>query len=150
MLGRRLKQLRKEKKLSQEGLAKVLQISRATYAQYEIDRRIPEYGTLEKLADFYGVSLDYLVGRSDERSIVASPVEEEKVDPDKIIAEKLLSYLHSGLTNEEIRKRMDFIVDIFTLGEAHANEYLDFVRAELIKQKRLAAPPSISVEVKGP
>jgi transcriptional regulator with XRE-family HTH domain len=139
MLGQRLKELRKEKKLSQEGLAKVLQLSRATYAQYEIDRRIPEYGTLEKMADYYGVSIDFLVGRSDERTIEA-PVQEEKVDPDKIIAEKLLSYLHQGFTNEEIKKRMDFILDVFTLNDEKSDEWIDFVRDQLIKQKRLTPP----------
>lgn len=41
----------------------MLHLSRGTYAQYEIDRRVPEYATLEKLADFFEVSIDYLVGR---------------------------------------------------------------------------------------
>lgn len=70
MIGKRLKKLREEKKLSQEELSNLLKISRPTYAQYEIDRRIPEYGTLEKIADFHEVSLDYLVGRSDYRYII--------------------------------------------------------------------------------
>lgn len=137
MIGQRLKQLRKEKKLSQEGLSKVLQISRATYAQYEIDRRIPEYGTLEKIADYYCVSIDFLVGRSDERTFEVPPDQEEEIDPDKIIAEKLLSYLHQGFTNAEIKKRMDFILDVFTLNDEKSDEWIDFVREQLIKQKRL-------------
>jgi transcriptional regulator with XRE-family HTH domain len=63
MLGERLIKLRKSRKLTQQQIADKLHLSRGTYAQYEIDRRVPEYVTLEKLADFFEVSLDYLVGR---------------------------------------------------------------------------------------
>lgn len=63
MLGERLTRLRKSRKLTQQQVADMLHLSRGTYAQYEIDRRVPEYATLEKLADFFEVSIDYLVGR---------------------------------------------------------------------------------------
>lgn len=65
MFPERLVELRKSKKLTQQELADKLNISRATYAQYEIGRRKPDYETLEKLADFYKVSIDYLLGRTD-------------------------------------------------------------------------------------
>lgn len=68
MLGERLTALRKEWNLTQESLAEVLHITRSTLAQYEIDRRIPEYLTLERLANFFDVSIDYLVGRVDLRN----------------------------------------------------------------------------------
>jgi transcriptional regulator with XRE-family HTH domain len=70
MIGKRLRQLRNEKKISQEELSRLINISRPTYAQYEIDRRVPEYNTLERLADYFNVSLDYLVGRSEYRSLM--------------------------------------------------------------------------------
>lgn len=63
MLGERLIKLRKSRKLTQQQIADKLHLSRGTYAQYEIDRRVPEYATLEKMADFFEVSIDYLVGR---------------------------------------------------------------------------------------
>lgn len=63
MLGERLVQLRKAKKLTQQQIADKLHLTRGTYAQYEINRRVPEYATLEKLADFFEVSIDFLVGR---------------------------------------------------------------------------------------
>jgi transcriptional regulator with XRE-family HTH domain len=79
MIGDRLKKLREEQKVTQIKLAEILNISRDTYAQYEIDRRVPEYGTLEKLADYFDVSLDYLVGRSNYRHIIRSGEELERV-----------------------------------------------------------------------
>ena len=66
MLGERLVELRKRKGLTQEEFSSLLNISRATYAQYEIDRRQPDYETLEKIADSHKVSTDYLLGRTDD------------------------------------------------------------------------------------
>lgn len=62
MLGKRLTELRKEKGLSQEQLANMLSMSRSTYAQYEVDRREPDFDTLKKLAQFFACSTDYLLG----------------------------------------------------------------------------------------
>jgi hypothetical protein len=86
---------------------------------------------LNKIADLFGVSIDYLLGRTDEDG----KTEEETPDANKIVAEKLLSYLHQGLTNDEIRARMDFVLDVFTLEEKHANEWLDFVRTQIKKKQ---------------
>lgn len=135
------KKLRTKKGWTQEEIAERLGVSRPSIAGYESKDRVPRKEMLNKIADLFGVSIDYLLGRTDEPD-----QQEEKSDPDKIIAEKLLSYLHQGFSNEEIRKRMDFILDVFTLGEAHSNEFIDFVRSELIKQKRLVPP---NVESKG-
>jgi transcriptional regulator with XRE-family HTH domain len=66
ILGQRLKQLRKQRGLSQQEVANRLKINRVTYSQYEVNRRQPDYETLNKIADFYQVSLDYLVGRTDD------------------------------------------------------------------------------------
>ena len=61
----RLIQLRKEKRLSQEALAKKLEIGSRAYQYYESGERLPRLDVLLKLADFFSVSLDYLAGRSD-------------------------------------------------------------------------------------
>lgn len=63
MFGDRLKQLRKQKKLRQEDIANKLGIARTTYAMYEQNSREPDFETLQKLADLFGVSTDYLLGR---------------------------------------------------------------------------------------
>lgn len=66
----RLKALRKDRKLSQETLAKEVGIDRTSISHYENseenDERIPRLDTLEKIADFFDVTYDYLLGRTDE------------------------------------------------------------------------------------
>jgi transcriptional regulator with XRE-family HTH domain len=66
--GERLKKLRESKKLSQQQLADRLKINRSTYARYELGQTQPDFETLEKLADFFEVSTDYLLGRTDIKS----------------------------------------------------------------------------------
>ena len=64
----RLLALRKERQLNQEDIVEKFGISVRTYRRYETE--VSDKITLEtlwKIADFYGVSVDYLIGRSDER-----------------------------------------------------------------------------------
>ena len=63
----RLQELRKEKKVPQKELAERLGISVRAYHYYEEGKRSPDFQGLLTLADFYGVSLDYLVGRTEQR-----------------------------------------------------------------------------------
>ena len=56
--------LRNEKKLSQQEVAKVLNITRQAYSRYERGEREANYETLDCLAHFYDVSIDYLLGRT--------------------------------------------------------------------------------------
>ncbi|AFM41950.1 putative transcriptional regulator [Desulfosporosinus acidiphilus SJ4] len=65
MLNKRLKELREEKLLTQAELAEKLNISRGSVGNYEKDERMPDGEVLVKFADFFGVSTDYLLGRSD-------------------------------------------------------------------------------------
>jgi len=69
MLGQRLKSLRIERELKQIDLANMLGISRTTYTQYETEKSEPDLETLTKLANFFNVSVDYLLGRTNIRSI---------------------------------------------------------------------------------
>lgn len=63
----RLKELRKEKHLKQVEMAKILECTETHYQQIEYGHvNIPSL-TLETLADFFNVSTDYLLGRSDDR-----------------------------------------------------------------------------------
>ncbi|MCU5063559.1 helix-turn-helix domain-containing protein [Bacillus cereus] len=69
MFGTRLHTLRKERKLRQEDMAKQLGIARTTYAMYEQGNREPDYSTLIKLANFFEVSIDYLLGTTEMRQV---------------------------------------------------------------------------------
>lgn len=64
----KLRDLREDHDLSQQDIAKLLSVSQATYSRYEsgiLD--IPSI-SLIKLADFYKVSVDYLLGRTDTQN----------------------------------------------------------------------------------
>ena len=65
ILAARLKQCRKERGLSQREVAIYCDISETAYQNYELMSRIPRLEILIKIADYFGVSLDYLVGRTD-------------------------------------------------------------------------------------
>lgn len=62
----RLKDIRKEQGLLQKDLAAHLGITQQAYANYESGKREPDYDTLAKLADIFNVSVDYLLGRTDD------------------------------------------------------------------------------------
>ena len=63
-MSKNLLALRKERGLSREAVARALEISSMTYQRYEKDLRDPTAPLMVKLADFYGVTLDQLVGRA--------------------------------------------------------------------------------------
>lgn len=64
----RLKQLRLEKNLLQSDIAKIINKSDRAVGQYEREERDPSSETWTILADYFGVSLDYLLGKSDIRN----------------------------------------------------------------------------------
>lgn len=69
-----LRQLREERQLSQKDIAGHLGITRQAVALYELGKREPDYRILKTLADFFGVSVDYLLGRTGCREINAVTV----------------------------------------------------------------------------
>lgn len=58
----RLKQLRTKRGMSQSELGKIIGVSPSTIGMYEQERRLPEVPTLKRLASFFNVSVDYLLG----------------------------------------------------------------------------------------
>ena len=69
----RLRELRKERGLKQREMAEICGLKLRGYQQYEYNESYPEVPGLVALADFFGVSLDYLMGRSDKREISRGP-----------------------------------------------------------------------------
>lgn len=69
MNGKILKDLRKEKGLTQEQLAKAIGVSDSTIRMIELGKRDGSNEVVDKIADFFNVSLDYLNGRTDKRTI---------------------------------------------------------------------------------
>jgi transcriptional regulator with XRE-family HTH domain len=64
--GARLKRLRTSKQLSQDQVASLIGVNRATVSNYESDTRQPPYVTLTTLATLFKVSTDYLLGYQSE------------------------------------------------------------------------------------
>ena len=62
----KIKKLRKEHHLTQIEFAKKFNISNGTIAMWETAKRQPDFDTLLKIADFFDVSVDYLLGREDD------------------------------------------------------------------------------------
>lgn len=65
-----LKSLRLSQGLTQDELAKHLKISRSAIGMYEKGAREPDYETLEIIADFFNVDIDYLLGRSTKTTYI--------------------------------------------------------------------------------
>ncbi len=67
-LPERLKRLRQSMRLSQKQLARLLRVDRSTISSYESSIRQPPLDTLSRIADVFGVSTDYLLGRASNLS----------------------------------------------------------------------------------
>ena len=77
-----LKTVRKSdpRKLTQKDVADFLGADRSTYAKYETGDSEPNFDTLSRLADFFGVSIEYLMGRTN----IKNPTDRPTVDDDDI------------------------------------------------------------------
>ena len=62
----KLRQLRFEKGLTQYEMAKAIGVAKSTISQYETGNREPDFKTLENIADFFNVNVDYLLGRTNK------------------------------------------------------------------------------------
>ncbi|QDS37992.1 helix-turn-helix domain-containing protein [Brevibacillus brevis] len=81
ILGQRLRSCRKAKKLTQKNLSEILGLNRSTYAKYETGDNEPDNDTLQKLANFFEVTVDYLLGR-DNSQYATDELGELLNDPD--------------------------------------------------------------------
>ena len=68
MYANRLRDLREDRDLKQKDLARILQIHQTTYSDYELNRLNVPVSALHTLADFYEVSVDYLLGRTNVKT----------------------------------------------------------------------------------
>ena len=87
-LGDVIRELRKGKKLTQDDLAPLLNVTRATLANWEVNRADPNLEDLNKIADFFNVSVDYLLGRN-KYSI-------KQLELSNLIREEAATYTYKG------------------------------------------------------
>lgn len=66
VFGQKLKELRKEKKMKQKELAQILNVRNTTVSAWEVGDNEPDLATLIRIAKFFNVTTDYLLGLEDE------------------------------------------------------------------------------------
>ncbi|RXA55784.1 helix-turn-helix domain-containing protein [Limosilactobacillus mucosae] len=106
-IGERIAQLRKNRSMSQFQLAKTLNIATSTLGMYETNKRKPNMEMLEKLADFFGVSIDYLLGRE--------TTDKSDIDLDKAI-DNAMSFDGKPVTEHD-RKMMKQLWKAYMAGK---------------------------------
>jgi transcriptional regulator with XRE-family HTH domain len=104
--GKRLRELRFEKNLTMEKAAKIVGIAKSTYAGYESEFRQPSLDKITLFANFYNVSVDYILCLTDQR---------DRKQPQSLNAKEFLS-------NEELHW------DGVPLGEEEIKQIRDFLR----------------------
>lgn len=107
MNGNKLRALREKKGLLQKELANEIGISTSTIGMYEQGRREPDFETVKKLANYFGVSIDYL---ADNESKLFN---DEELKEKEILKRSLIKagYMkeNEDLSDEELQKLMKFI-----------------------------------------
>ncbi len=119
MLGERIAKLRKNKGLSQYDLAEKLEFSRGKLANYEQGSRQPDFATLQIIADFFEVTTDYLLGRTDTLENITSQEYDPLAEINKLIEEYKIEQFgffdiekwkkFSPEDVEDIRKHFEFM-----------------------------------------
>lgn len=105
MFTERLKSLRKEAGLTQKELAEQLGIKQPTYTQWELGRRSPSSETLEKFANFFNVSTDYLLGNSDYKTTIDQDIEEA--------IQRSVAYQGNPISDKDKKAITDFLRNYF-------------------------------------
>lgn len=94
----RLKELRKAHNETQSEISAIIGITRAAYSNIETGKREPDFSTLGILADHYGVSVDYLLGRDGKKSAIPE---------DDGLRERLAMF--EGLSPEAQEQALDYM-----------------------------------------
>ena len=104
-IGKRLQELRDLRGVNQEVAAEACGISRIALARYETGVRVPRMDTAAQLAEYYGVTVDYILGRDPDPAQKNDPPSEREID-DAIAA------LADDLTPDELQRVADFVAGL--------------------------------------
>jgi transcriptional regulator with XRE-family HTH domain len=118
-LSDRIKALRTEKNITQEELGKIVGVVKSTMSMYESGKSIPSDEIKKVLADYFDVTMDYLMGISDERK----PAGEQK------LSEKELRDI--GKQVEHLIGNMDTLEGLEFFNEPQDDEDAEFIRRGL-------------------
>ena len=125
----RLRSIRRDRALRQRDLAEALDLAQTTIANYEQGIRFPDEDTLYRIADFFGISLDYLLGRSGV-GVAGDTIQKPELSPE---AEQYLELvLSSSLTKAESQ-----LVSRLAAGSDLAELYMNILQPALREIGRL-------------
>lgn len=113
-LGKRIKKLRERRKLTQVDAAKVFGLTNTQLSRYESDVHSPDPELLKRFADFYEVSSDWLLGRTNNET-----------NEDELIRD-----IDLELTDEEIIQKYNLTIDGEALSDEEAKAFIAFVRVK--------------------
>lgn len=121
--GDRLKALRMERSLLQSEFGELIgqrmgtkRISPSAIGSYERNEREPAYAILREFADFFGVSLDYLLCRSDERLTVQEYLRADAIELKKALADLNLTFDGERITRREKQRIYDIAYTLLWRG----------------------------------
>ncbi|PKM52453.1 MAG: XRE family transcriptional regulator [Firmicutes bacterium HGW-Firmicutes-7] len=127
----RIKNLRKEFGITQQDLADKLGLVRTAIANYEMGRNIPNAETLNMIADFFDVSLDYLLGRTDIRKDLYTNRTDDKLFTDAEHEDNGNSKLFVAQKADEYKTLSE---DIKSLSPESQEEIRKFIELYKIKE----------------
>lgn len=113
----RIAELRNKQKLTQEQLSLSIGISRSSLSHYEKNRREPDYETLISIANYFKVSMDYLLNRTN--------------DPEVVLNEDVREFVNKlDLSDDVVLGNFTLTLDGRSLTIEEAKRFIAFVRAE--------------------
>ncbi len=116
-----LRALRKEKNLTIAKTAESLNMPFETYRSYEAGKNQADYETLVKLADFFGVSVDYILGREEEKNLIERP-------PYEITDKQLIDFIKLYKVMTEIQKAqvLGFVIGLLEQAGVNTKSVLGY------------------------
>lgn len=140
-----LQALRKQKGLTQGEISEILGVKLSTYQKYERDVIFPSYDTLLKIADFYGVTTDYLLGREPAVNPLAGlNIDVKAVDSDKFIetyeklpetAKQIFIDTMLKLSEAAVSGNKEYLYNGWTTQQLHAELDRQLKAEETAKEK---------------
>lgn len=134
MFSERLRRLRMEKGITQKELADRLHISRSTIAGYESLGKEPDGEKLCALADFFGVSVDYLLGVTDSRELTSPAPAAAQRPAEAAIAGEL-----GSLSDRQLDRLFGYIQALKELPEGAASQNTSIVEKNASSENSSAA-----------
>jgi transcriptional regulator with XRE-family HTH domain len=117
----RISELREARGWTQDELSRSIGITRASLSHFEKSRRKPDFEILTKLADIFGVSIDYLIKRTNHSDLIMDEGVRSFVDELELSDDKLL-------------EKFNLTIDGRSLSEDEAKRFIAFIRMERTMQ----------------